>query len=142
MVSEKLFSKYNIAVQKALKDEERKAFFTRIGHRLRQQVFKNKKYTVDELKEELPKVVKEQLELSDVVSATFNGNEFTFSVRGCAICPSNDILRKENIEPACPIVPMVRSLIGSCSDVSEVEIKENQKPKVGDCNQIYLVKSL
>jgi len=45
-----------------------------------------------------------QLEFAEHVKVNCDGKDYTLDIKGCAICHGNEILRKEGLATACPIV--------------------------------------
>ncbi|VVB92036.1 Uncharacterised protein [uncultured archaeon] len=48
--------------------------------------------------------LKNQLEFADSVKVNCDEKNYTLEIKGCAICHGNEILRKEGLSSACPIV--------------------------------------
>ena len=48
--------------------------------------------------------LKNQLEFAKHVKIGCDEKNYTLDIKGCVICHGNEILRKEGISPACPIV--------------------------------------
>ena len=48
--------------------------------------------------------LKNQLEFAKHVKVNCDDKNYTLEIKGCAICHGNDILRKEGLATACPIV--------------------------------------
>lgn len=48
--------------------------------------------------------LRNQLEFAEHVKVNCDGKNYTLDIKGCAICHGNEILRKEGIATACPIV--------------------------------------
>ncbi len=48
--------------------------------------------------------LKNQLEFAEHVKVKCDDKDYTLDIKGCAICHGNEILRKEGIATACPIV--------------------------------------
>ncbi len=48
--------------------------------------------------------LKNQLEFADYVKVHCDDREYSLDIKGCAICHGNEILRKEGIATACPII--------------------------------------
>ena len=48
--------------------------------------------------------LKNELEFARNVKITCEENDYTLDIKGCAICHGNEILRKEGMATACPIV--------------------------------------
>lgn len=44
------------------------------------------------------------LEFADYVKVSIDGNTMDITIKGCAICHGNEILRQEGLNTACPIV--------------------------------------
>ena len=75
---------------------------------------------------------------SDVAEMTFNedGTAHLY-VKGCDICPGNEILRNTGAKGCCPICHMVKSAMGR-SLKKKVELVGSDKPgPVGECYLKY-----
>jgi len=48
--------------------------------------------------------LKNDLEFAEQVKVKCDENNYTLDIKGCAICHGNEILRKEGMSTACPIV--------------------------------------
>ena len=48
--------------------------------------------------------LKNKLEFAEYVKIDCNENNYTLDIKGCANCHGNELLRKEGLSPACPIV--------------------------------------
>ncbi|MBU4374862.1 MAG: hypothetical protein KJ714_10615, partial [Euryarchaeota archaeon] len=48
--------------------------------------------------------LKDVLEFADHVKVNCDDKNYTLDVKGCIICHGNEILRKEGVATACPIV--------------------------------------
>lgn len=79
-----------------------------------------------------------QFRFSDVAEMTFN-NDGTASlyIKGCDICPGNEILRNNGHEGHCPVSQMVKSAMGKTLK-KKVELTGSEKPgTVGECYLKY-----
>ncbi|HEY9205914.1 MAG TPA: hypothetical protein VIO58_08330 [Candidatus Methanoperedens sp.] len=48
--------------------------------------------------------LKNKLEFAEHVKIDCDEKNYTLDIKGCAICHGNELLRKEGLSPACPIV--------------------------------------
>ena len=58
----------------------------------------------DEFAESFENYLKNQLEFARHVKVNCDEKNYTLDIKGCAICHGNEILRKEGMATACPIV--------------------------------------
>ncbi|HLB05200.1 MAG TPA: hypothetical protein VJL62_00620 [Thermodesulfobacteriota bacterium] len=77
---------------------------------------------------------------SDVAEMTFNKDGTAhLHVRGCDICPGNEILRNKDGHGYCPICHMVKSAMGRTLK-KKVELLGAEKPgPVGECYLKYKI---
>jgi hypothetical protein len=75
---------------------------------------------------------------SDIAEMTFNDDGTAhLYVKGCDICPGNEILRNNGGQGCCPISHMVKSSLGRTLK-KKVEISGVEKPgPVGECHLKY-----
>ncbi len=77
---------------------------------------------------------------SDVAKMVFNGDGTAhLYVKGCDICPGNEILRNSGSNGYCPICHMVKSSMGRTLK-KKVELTGSEKPgPVGECYLKYRI---
>lgn len=138
--SKEFFATYHAVVMEALGKDASK-YNARIGILLANHWLKRIQTipaNAAEFKEALEAYLSGPFRFSDVAEMTFNGDGTAFLyVKGCDICPGNEILRKNGDEGHCPISQMVKSAIGK-SLKKRVELTGSEKPgPVGECYLKY-----
>jgi len=62
----------------------------------------------DEFAQSFENYLKNELEFAKQVKVNCDEKNYTLDIKGCAICHGNEILRKEGLATACPIVQAAR----------------------------------
>ncbi len=84
-------------------------------------------------KDEFENYLLNELEFAKEVDVDMQSNDLNITVKGCAICHGNEILRQEGMETACPIVQTSKYAVVKGLK-KNVTMKGVDKPGVvGDC---------
>ncbi len=104
-ISLNFFKQYHSTVIKAL-GEDAKKVNAKVGSILADNWADNAGTFSNnvEFAESFENYLKNQLEFAEYVKINCDEKNYTLDIKGCAICHGNEILRKEGISPACPIV--------------------------------------
>jgi hypothetical protein len=101
----KFFKQYHSTVIKALGDDAKKVN-AKVGSIFADN-WADKTGKIDnnvEFARSFEDYLKNQLEFAEHVKIHCDEKDYTLDIRGCSICHGNEILRKEGIATACPIV--------------------------------------
>lgn len=96
--------------------------------------------TAEQFKHALEAYFSNSFIFSDIAEMTFNedGTALLY-VKGCDICPGNEILRNKGGKGYCPICHMVKSAMGRTLK-KKVELTGSEKPgPVGECYLRYKI---
>lgn len=138
--SKEFFAEYHAAVFQALGDKA-PGYNVKIGSLLASRWLKRLQ-GLPERTEDFKKAIEAffggPFRFSDIAEMTFNDDGTAYlHVKGCDICPGNEILRKGGGEGYCPICHMVKSAMGR-SMKKKVELIGADKPgPVGECYLRY-----
>ncbi|OGS64059.1 MAG: hypothetical protein A3J79_14855 [Elusimicrobia bacterium RIFOXYB2_FULL_62_6] len=96
--------------------------------------------TPEKFKAALEKEFKERFGFADLAEITFEADGTArLHLKGCDICPGNELLRAAGAKGCCPICHMVKSALGR-SLGKRVELTGSQKPgPVGECVLEYKI---
>ena len=99
------FRQYHSAVIKAL-GEDAKKVNAKVGSIMAENWTKTAGTlnSNSEFAESFENYLKNQLEFAKYVKVHCDEKNYMLDIKGCAICHGNEILRKEGMSPACPIV--------------------------------------
>ncbi len=138
--SKEFFAEYHSAVFESLgKDADR--YNAKIGSLLATRWFKRLEESPKdsaEFRNAIEAFFSGPFRFSNVVQMTFNedGTAYLY-VKGCDICPGNEILRGMGAKGCCPISNMVKSAMGRTLK-KKVELLGVEKPgPVGECYLKY-----
>ncbi len=99
------FKQYHSTVIKALGDDAKKVN-AKIGSIMADN-WAEKAGTINnnaEFAKSFENYLKNQLEFAKHVKVNCDDKNYTLEIEGCAICHGNEILRKEGVATACPII--------------------------------------
>lgn len=141
-LSKDFFAMYHASVFEALGDEAQK-YNVKIGITLANHLLKNiAKHPENEedFKNVIESYFKSALQFSDIADMKFNKDgSASLYVKGCDICPGNEILRGMGKKGMCPIAHLVKSLMARTLK-KNVELTGSEKPgPVGECYLKYKV---
>jgi hypothetical protein len=99
------FKQYHSTVIKAL-GEDAKKVNAKVGSIFADNWADNAGHFKDnnEFAKSFEDYLKNQLEFAKLVKVNCDDKNYTLEIKGCAICHGNEILRKEGMATACPIV--------------------------------------
>ena len=99
------FKQYHSTVIKALGEDARKVN-AKVGSLMADKWADNvgKFNSNGEFAQSFEDYLENQLEFAKHVKVNCDDRNYTLDIRGCAICHGNEILRKEGMATACPIV--------------------------------------
>jgi len=99
------FKQYHSTVIKALGEDARKVN-AKVGSLMADKWADNagKINNNGEFAQSFEDYLKNQLEFAKHVKVNCDDRNYTLDIKGCAICHGNEILRKEGMATACPIV--------------------------------------
>ena len=138
--SNEFFAEYHASVFEALGEDANK-YNVKIGTLLATRWLKKMK-EVPRNSEEFKKAIEVYFSsafiFSDVAEMSFNDDGTAhLYVKGCDICPGNEILRNMGAKGCCPICHMVKSAMGR-SLKKKVELVGSEKPgPIGECYLKY-----
>lgn len=138
--SKEFFATYHAAVFEALgKDADK--YNAKIGSLLATKWLKRLEEMpegTDDFKKAIEAFLTGPFRFSDIAELTFNEDGTAhLHVKGCDICPGNEILRKSGDKGYCPICHMVKSAMGRSMKM-KVELLGSEKPgPVGECYLKY-----
>ena len=140
ILSKEFFAMYHAAVFEALGDEAQK-YNVKIGITLANHILKNlakHPENEDEFKKVLESYFSAQLHFSDIADMKFNKDgSASLYVKGCDICPGNEILRSMGKKGMCPIAHLVKSMMARTLK-KNIELIGSDKPgPVGECYLKY-----
>ncbi len=99
------FKQYHSTVIKALGDDAKKVN-AKVGSIMADN-WADKAGTINnnaEFAKSFENYLKNQLEFAKQVRVNCDDKNYTLDIKGCAICHGNEILRKEGVATACPIM--------------------------------------
>ncbi len=99
------FKQYHSTVIKALGDDAKKVN-AKVGSIMADN-WADKAGTINnnaEFAKSFENYLKNQLEFAKQVKVECDGKNYTLDIKGCAICHGNEMLRKEGVATACPIM--------------------------------------
>lgn len=140
--SKEFFAEYHAAVFEALgKDADK--YNIKIGSLLATRWLKRLEEMpqgTDDFKKAIEALLTGSFRFSDIAEMTFNEDGTVhLYVKGCDICPGNEILRNNGGHGYCPICHMVKSAMGR-SLKKKVELLGSEKPgPVGECYLKYKI---
>lgn len=104
-VSLKFFKQYHSAMIKAL-GEDAKKVNAKVGSIIADSWANNveKFNNNSEFADSFENYLRDQLEFAEYVKIDCDEKNYVLDIKGCAICHGNEILRKEGIPTACPII--------------------------------------
>jgi hypothetical protein len=80
-----------------------------------------------------------ELSFADVSDVTIGDSSLEINVENCALCPGNDLLKKEGKEALCPLVPTGLFALSRVHD-KKASLEGVEKPgRVGYCKIKYKV---
>lgn len=140
--SKEFFAVYHAAVFEALGDKA-DSYNARIGSILATRWLKRLSEVPAnsaEFKTALEAYFSGPFRFSDIAELTFNDDGTAhLYVKGCDICPGNEILRNKGEKGFCPISHMVKSAMGRRFK-KKVELTGSEKPgPVGECYLRYKI---
>ncbi len=105
MISLNFFKQYHSTVIKAL-GEDAKKVNAKVGSIFADNWADNTGNfnNSTEFAQSFENYLKNQLEFADEVRVNCDDKNYTLEIKGCAICHGNEILRKQGIPAACPIM--------------------------------------
>ncbi|MBI5683354.1 MAG: hypothetical protein HZC45_09405 [Deltaproteobacteria bacterium] len=141
-LSREFFAMYHAAVFEALGDDAQK-YNVKIGITLANHLLKNlakHPENEEEFKNIIESYFKSSFQFSDIADMKFGGDgSASLYVKGCDICPGNEILRGMGKKGMCPIAHLVKSLMARTLK-KHVELLGSDKPgPVGECYLKYKV---
>jgi len=77
--------------------------------------------------------LKNQLEFARYVKVNCDEKNYTLDIKGCAICHGNEILRKEGMATACPIVQAAKYAAVKKIGKNVITKGVDKPGQVGDC---------
>ena len=86
-----------------------------------------------EFAESFENYLKNELEFARNVKINCDENNYTLAIKGCAICHGNEILRKEGIATACPIVQAAKYAAVKKIKRNVITKGVDKPGTVGDC---------
>ncbi|VVB90567.1 Uncharacterised protein [uncultured archaeon] len=99
------FKQYHSTVIKALGDDAKKVN-AKVGS-IMADTWAEKAGTINnnaEFAKSFENYLKNQLEFAKQVKVDCDDKNYTLAIKGCAICHGNEMLRKEGVATACPIM--------------------------------------
>lgn len=141
-LSKDFFAMYHASVFEALGDDAQK-YNVKIGIALANHLLKNiEKHpeNEDEFKKVLENYFGSTLQFSDIADMKFGEDgSASLYVKGCDICPGNEILRGMGKKGMCPIAHLVKSMMARTLK-KNIELLGSEKPgHVGECYLKYKV---
>ncbi|MBF8251421.1 MAG: hypothetical protein HW382_1049 [Deltaproteobacteria bacterium] len=138
--SKEFFAEYHAAVFEAVGDDAAK-YNAKIGILLASHCMKKLESLPKdsaEFKKAIEAYMSDPFRFSDIAEMTFNDDgTASLYVKGCDICPGNEILREKIGKGYCPISHMVKSAMGRTLK-KKVELLGSDKPgPVGECYLKY-----
>lgn len=138
--SKEFFAEYHAAVFEALGEDANK-YNVKIGALLATHWLKNMEVVPrnsEDFKKAIESYFRNSFIFSDVAEMIFNDDGTAhLYVKGCDICPGNEILRNKGAKGCCPICHMVKSAMGRTLK-KNVELTGSEKPgPVGECYLKY-----
>ncbi len=80
-----------------------------------------------------------ELGFADLVKVDVDGAKYTLEIKGCMICHGNEILRKEGLNSACPIVQAARYAMVKKMEKEVVTKGVTKTGVVGECTMNFEV---
>ncbi len=105
-VSLDFFKQYHSSIIKALGDDAKKVN-AKVGSLIADKWLAQEHGNLNDpqvFQQELEDFLLNELEFAKEVKVSIDGNNLDITVKGCAICHGNEILRLEGLQTACPIV--------------------------------------
>ncbi|HBO84287.1 MAG: hypothetical protein A2073_05070 [Deltaproteobacteria bacterium GWC2_42_11] len=141
-LSKEFFTIYHAAVFEALGDDAQK-YNVKIGITLANHLLKNlakHPENEEEFKNIIESYFKSSFQFSDIADMKFGGDgSASLYVKGCDICPGNEILRGMGKKGMCPIAHLVKSIMARTLK-KHVELLGSDKPgPIGECYLKYKV---
>jgi hypothetical protein len=87
----------------------------------------------DEFAKSFENYLKNELEFAKHVEINCDENNYTLNIKGCAICHGNEILRKEGMATACPIVQAAKYAAVKKIGRNVITRGVDKPGTVGDC---------
>lgn len=108
-VSLNFFKQYHAFIVKALGEDSKKVSI-KIGQAIADSWLSNVGTFKDntEFAQSFENYLRYQLSFATHVRVHCSENDYILSIKGCAICHGNEILRKENAQTMCPIIQAAR----------------------------------
>ena len=134
-VSLNFFKQYHRNIVKALGDDAKKTN-AKVGSIMADQWLSKEHGDIKDpqvFSKDFEDYLLNDLEFAKEVNVSTDGNELDITVKGCAICHGNELLRQEGMASACPIVQTSKYAIVKGMK-KNVTMKGVDKPGVvGDC---------
>lgn len=141
-LSKEFFAAYHAALFGALGEEAQKAG-VKTGIALAGRWLKSLKEppdTPEKFKAALEREFTGRYGFADLAELAFaDDGVVRLHIKGCDVCPGNELLRGEGVKGCCPICHMVKSAMGRALG-KRVELTGSEKPgPVGECVLAYKV---